>query len=161
MDMGFHIRYVAFNASHLLISNSVISVNGCGMKTADNLTAAKAIRPEKIMFETGAHNNVRISGGFSCGFPDAPWCSMTSTHASNSHLSQLPANLRALYFPQAMKPESFVYGRPVKGRNEPSAVGGVAWVVHRLNEGVPLEKVTEKAWKNTIELFGLHELAEK
>lgn len=127
MDMGFH-----------------ISVNGCGMKTADNLTAAKAIRPEKIMFET-----------------DAPWCSMTSTHASNPHLSQLPANLRALYFPQAMKPESFVYGRPVKGRNEPSAVGGVAWVVHRLNEGVPLEKVTEKAWKNTIELFGLHELAEK
>ncbi|KAI0931773.1 hypothetical protein AcW1_000914 [Taiwanofungus camphoratus] len=37
MDMGFH-----------------ISVNGCSLKTADNLAAAKAIRPIKIMFETGA-----------------------------------------------------------------------------------------------------------
>ncbi|THH02563.1 hypothetical protein EW026_g292 [Hermanssonia centrifuga] len=58
----------------------------------------------------------------------------------------------------ATKPETFVYGKPVKGRNEPTAIGGVAWVVHKLNEGVPYEKVTEKAWKNTVELFGLTEL---
>lgn len=49
-------------------------------------------------------------------------------------------------------------GRPVKGRNEPTAIGAVAWVMHRLNEGVPYEKVTEKAFKNTVELFQLHEL---
>jgi len=127
MDMGFH-----------------ISVNGCSLKTADNLAAAKAIRPDKIMLET-----------------DAPWCTMTSTHASKAHLNSLPASLNTLYFPQATKPESFVYGRPVKGRNEPSAIGGVAWVVHKLNEGVPFEKVTQKAWKNTVELFGLHELMDK
>ncbi|PIL31740.1 hypothetical protein GSI_06444 [Ganoderma sinense ZZ0214-1] len=124
MDMGFH-----------------ISVNGCSMKTEDNLTAVKSIRPEWIMVET-----------------DAPWCSMTSTHASKRHLAALPPSLSSLYFPQTTKPESFVYGRAVKGRNEPAAVGGVAWVVHRLNEGVPFEKVTEKAWKNAVELFGLTEL---
>ena len=83
---------------------------------------------------------------------------MTSTQASKQHLTSLPLQLNSLYFPPATKPESFVYGRPVKGRNEPAATGGVAWVVHRLNEGVPFEKVTEKAWKNTVELFGLTEL---
>ena len=90
---------------------------------------------------------------------DAPWCSMTTTQASRAHLNSLPASLNALYFPQAAKPESFVYGKPVKGRNEPIAIGGVAWVVHKLNEGTTFEKVTEKAWKNTVELFGLEELA--
>ncbi|KAI0963985.1 hypothetical protein AcW1_000914 [Taiwanofungus camphoratus] len=124
MDMGFH-----------------ISVNGCSLKTADNLAAAKAIRPIKIMFET-----------------DAPWCTLTPTHASRAHLASLPASLNSLYFPQATKPESFVYGKPVKGRNEPSAIGGVAWVIHKLNEGIPFEKVVEKGWKNTVELFGLEEL---
>ncbi|RPD82351.1 Mg-dependent DNase [Lentinus tigrinus ALCF2SS1-7] len=124
MDMGFH-----------------IGVNGCSLKTPENLATVKAVRPEWIMFET-----------------DAPWCSMTSTQASKAHLTSLPPSLNSLYFPAATKPESFVYGRPVKGRNEPSATGGVAWVVHRLNEGVPFEKVTEKAWKNTVELFGLTEL---
>lgn len=83
---------------------------------------------------------------------------MTSTQASRAHLASLPANLNALYFPPATKPESFSYGKAVKGRNEPTAIGGVAWVVHRLNEGVPFEKVTEKVWKNTVELFGLEEL---
>lgn len=83
---------------------------------------------------------------------------MTSTQASKQHLTSLPPQLNSLYFPPATKPESFVYGRPVKGRNEPAATGGVGWVVHRLNEGVPFEKVTEKAWKNTVELFGLTEL---
>ncbi|KAH7910706.1 hypothetical protein BJ138DRAFT_1008217 [Hygrophoropsis aurantiaca] len=126
MNMGFH-----------------ISLNGCSMKTEQNLLTVKAIRPEKLLLET-----------------DAPWCSMTSTQASKRHLDSLPPALRARYFPPSTKPESFILGKPVKGRNEPSAIGGVAWVVHKLNEGIPFEKVTEKAYKNTIELFGLKELRE-
>ncbi|KIJ68207.1 hypothetical protein HYDPIDRAFT_106359 [Hydnomerulius pinastri MD-312] len=118
-----------------------ISVNGCSMKTEVNLEAVKVIRPDKLLLET-----------------DAPWCSMTSTHASKGRLDSLPASLRSRYFPVGVKPESFVPGKAVKGRNEPSAIGGVAWVVHRLNEGVPFEKVTEKAYKNTIELFALDEV---
>ncbi|KAH9849986.1 Mg-dependent DNase [Lenzites betulinus] len=88
MDMGFH-----------------ISVNGCSMKTADNLAATKSIRPEKIMLET-----------------DAPWCSMMSAQASKAHLTSLPRALNSLYFPQGTKSGSFVYGRPVKGRNEPGPI---------------------------------------
>ena len=89
---------------------------------------------------------------------DAPWCSMTSTQASRAHLSSLPAELNALYFPPATKPEAFVRGKPVKGRNEPIGIGGVAWVVHKLHGGVPFEDLTERVWKNTIELYGLNEL---
>ncbi|KAI0673344.1 Mg-dependent DNase [Trametes maxima] len=124
MDMGFH-----------------IGINGCSLKTADNLATTKTIRPEKLVLET-----------------DAPWCSMTSTQASKAHLASLPPALNALYFPAGKKPEAFVYGQPVKGRNEPAAIGGVAWVVCKLHGDVPLEKITEKAWKNTVELFGLTEL---
>lgn len=121
-----------------------IGVNGCSFKTADNLAASKTIRPDRLMLET-----------------DAPWCSMTSTHASKQHLTSLPPSLNALYFPPATKPEGFVYGKAVKGRNEPCATGAAAWVMHRLNEGVPFEKVTEKVWKNTVQLFGLHELVDQ
>ncbi|KAK7468712.1 hypothetical protein VKT23_003215 [Stygiomarasmius scandens] len=123
MDMGFY-----------------IGVNGCSLKTEENLTVTKAIRPERIMLET-----------------DAPWCTMTSTHASKAHLDSLPASLRQLYFPNSVKPERFVHGSPVKGRNEPCAIGGVAWVIQSLND-MPPEEVTERAWKNTVELFGLDEL---
>ena len=89
---------------------------------------------------------------------DAPWCSLTSTHASKKHIDTLPASLKSAYFPPATKPEQFVYAKPVKGRNEPTATGGVAWVVHKLNPGVPFEKITEKGWKNTVDVFGLEEL---
>jgi len=84
---------------------------------------------------------------------------MTSTHASKAHLDSLPASFRQLYFPNSVKPERFIYGSPVKGRNEPCAIGGVAWIIQSLND-MPPEEVTESAWKNTIELFGLDELNE-
>ena len=89
---------------------------------------------------------------------DAPWCTMTSTHASKAHLDNLPSSLSSLYFPPSTKPERFTLGKLVKGRNEPCAIGGVAWVIHRLNANVPFEEVAEKAWKNTVEVFGLEEL---
>jgi TatD DNase family protein len=86
---------------------------------------------------------------------------MTSTHASKRHIDTLPASLRSLYFPQSTKPDNFVHGKPVKGRNEPCAIGGVAWVIHQLNPGIPFEKITEKVWRNTVELFVLHELSDQ
>lgn len=107
------------------------------MKTAEQLEVIKAIRPERVLLET-----------------DAPWCSMTSTHASKVHLDALPDSYRHLFFPPSCRPEKFVQGQTVKGRNEPCAIGGVAWVVHGVT-GAPFEKVVEKAWKNTIELFQL------
>lgn len=83
---------------------------------------------------------------------------MTSTHASRKHIDSLPADLRELFLPRAVRAEAFVPGQPVKGRNEPSAIGGVAWVVHKVKEEVAFEEVVEQGWRNTIELFGLREL---
>ena len=83
---------------------------------------------------------------------------MTSTQASKLYLDSLPARLRALYLPPARQHERFELGSPVKGRNEPIAIGGVAWVIHRLHPEVPFLELTEGAWKNTIDLFKLDEL---
>ena len=84
---------------------------------------------------------------------------MTSTHASKGYLDALPASLRSRYFPAAVRPESFVPGKATKGRNEPSSIGGVAWVVYKLNDTIPFEGVVETVYKNTIQLFSLDELA--
>ncbi|KAJ6509375.1 hypothetical protein C8R47DRAFT_1174045 [Mycena vitilis] len=108
-----------------------IFINGCSLKTEDNLATARVIRPEKILLET-----------------DAPWCSMTGGHASKNHLASLTPSLRELYFPPSTKPENFTLGKTVKGRNEPCGIGGVAWVIHKLQD-VSLETLTEAAFKNT------------
>jgi TatD DNase family protein len=91
---------------------------------------------------------------------DAPWCSMTSTHASQKHVDSLPADLRELFLPPAVRAEAFVPGRPVKRRNEPSAIGAVAWVAYKDREGDPsqFDEFVEQGWRNTVELFGLREL---
>ena len=85
---------------------------------------------------------------------------MTSTHASRKHIDNLPADLRELFLPPAVRAEAFVPGLPVKSRNEPSAIGAVAWVAHKVKE-VAFEEFVEQGWKNTVELFGLRELADE
>jgi len=127
------------DAVELMEMGFYISVNGCSMKTGGNVAAVKAIIPGRILFET-----------------DSPWCSCTSTHASKSYLDTIPDELKTLYFPNSQRPENFMLGKAVKGRNEPCAIGGVAWVVAQLHN-VPFEKVTEKGWINTVELFQLTE----
>ncbi|KAI0068297.1 Mg-dependent DNase [Artomyces pyxidatus] len=119
-----------------------VSLNGCSMKTDGNLLAAKTISLDRIILET-----------------DAPWCSMTSTHASRRHLDSLPSDLREIFLPPSTKPENFQHGKMVKGRNEPCTIGAVAWVVHKIHEGVTYEELVGRAWLNTVELFELHEIA--
>ncbi|KIY45781.1 Mg-dependent DNase [Fistulina hepatica ATCC 64428] len=117
-----------------------IGINGCSLKTEEQLKIACSIPLDRLLLET-----------------DAPWCSMTSTHASRHHLNDLPSTLKDLYFPASTRPERFQMGKPVKGRNEPMAIGAVAWTMHRLYD-VPFETVTEKVFENTVELFGLSDV---
>lgn len=79
---------------------------------------------------------------------------MTSTHASKQHLDTMPAELSARYLPPSTKPEKFVLGKPVKGRNEPSAIGAVAWVMHSLTDKT-FEELTDAVYANTVTLFEL------
>jgi TatD DNase family protein len=85
---------------------------------------------------------------------------MTSTQASKARLDKLPVTLRDLYLPQATRPEKFEHGKPVKGRNEPTSVGAVAWVIHQLHPSIAFEVLVETVWKNTVDLFKLQELIE-
>jgi TatD DNase family protein len=133
-----------------------ISINGCGLKTDDNLRTVKAVPLDRLLLETGKFR-MSLCKGADLSVQDAPWCSMTTAHSSHAHLQTMPENLRALFNPTAVKPEKFVAGKTVKGRNEPIAIGGVAWVVAQV-KGVPFEEVIQAAWANTVELFELKSL---
>ncbi|KZV83150.1 Mg-dependent DNase [Exidia glandulosa HHB12029] len=115
------------------------SVNGCGMKTSENVEALKAIPRDRLMLET-----------------DAPWCACTRTHASKVYLDSLPDDARAVYLPAAVRAERFTAGKAVKGRNEPCAVGAVAWAVAGAL-GTSVEEAGGRAWATTVGLFGIEE----
>lgn len=98
------------------------------MKTEEQLEMIKRIPIDKLMLETGILLSFfkRKTDNLET---DAPWCSLTGGHASKHHLANLSPALKSLYFPQATQPEKWIEGKPVKGRNEPCAIGGVAFVV--------------------------------
>ncbi|KAI8360844.1 hypothetical protein EDC96DRAFT_512749 [Choanephora cucurbitarum] len=109
-----------------------IGVNGCSLKTEENLQVVKAIPEERLMIET-----------------DAPWCDIRPTHASYAYLS--PEEIKT-YAPAAKKKEKFEMGSMVKSRNEPATIGLVLHVVATLRNKDPVE-LSEIVWKNTLNVF--------
>ncbi|ORY96633.1 hypothetical protein BCR43DRAFT_531207 [Syncephalastrum racemosum] len=83
-----------------------IGINGCSLKTEENLKVAKAIPEDRLMFET-----------------DGPWCEIRPTHASHKHLDKIPKEEKDNYAPPSKKKERFEMGSAVKSRCEPCAVG--------------------------------------
>ncbi|CED83773.1 TatD-related DNase [Phaffia rhodozyma] len=116
-----------------------IGINGCSLKTEEGLDMVKALPLDKLLLET-----------------DAPYCSITTSHASNVHLQSLPPALQELYSPPANKPEKFKEGQAVKSRLEPCGIGRVAWVVANV-KGISLEEVAQAAWENSVKLFKLQD----
>lgn len=105
-----------------------IGLNGCSLKTEENLVAARAVPLDRLMVET-----------------DAPWCSVTSTHASAKFLPATPLI-------EKVKPEKFVEGKGVKGRNEPAEVVTIAHVLAGVRNE-PLEELAAAVYANTLRLF--------
>jgi TatD DNase family protein len=108
-----------------------VGINGCSMKTEENLEAVKAIPLERLQIET-----------------DGPWCEIRPSHASSQYLNDGPA------VPKAVKKEKWQKGLMVKGRNEPATIVQVAHVIAKV-KGISVEQVCEAAWKNSTEMFGL------
>ncbi|KAL1872241.1 hypothetical protein Plec18167_006844 [Paecilomyces lecythidis] len=108
-----------------------IGINGCSMKTEENLEVVKATPLERIQIET-----------------DGPWCEIRPSHASAKYLQGAPP------LPKALKKEKFQKGCMVKGRNEPVAISHVAHVIANV-KGISVEEVCEAAWNNSIKMFGL------
>jgi TatD DNase family protein len=108
-----------------------IGVNGCSLKTEENLAVVKKLPLERLQIET-----------------DGPWCEIRASHASSKFLEGTPE------LPKAVKKEKWLKGLMVKGRNESATIVQVANVIAKV-KGITVEEVCEAAWKNSTEMFGL------
>ncbi|KAF9967810.1 TatD DNase [Mortierella alpina] len=101
---------------HYIDLGLYIGINGCSLKTEDNLQVAVKIPLDKLLLET-----------------DGPWCDIRPTHASFKHLSKMTAEEQAIYSPASKKKERFEVGSMVKNRNEPCTMGQVLHVMASLH----------------------------
>ncbi|MCJ1448258.1 MAG: hypothetical protein MMC23_008773 [Stictis urceolatum] len=113
-----------------------IGINGCSLKTEENLEVVREVPLGRLQIET-----------------DGPWCEMRPSHASAKHKEGAPP------LPKAVKKEKWTKDMMVKGRNEPVAISHVAQVVASV-KGIAVEDVCEAAWNNSIRMFGLGENGE-
>ena len=103
-----------------------IGLNGCSLKTAENLDVVKTIPVDNLMLET-----------------DAPWCDIRPTHAGFSHVRSM--------WPQC-KPDKHQRGSCVKGRNEPCTMRQVLEVVAGVRGDDPLV-LGHQVLENTLGVF--------
>ncbi|KAK9456470.1 hypothetical protein V1511DRAFT_497657 [Dipodascopsis uninucleata] len=121
----------------LVAKGLYIGVNGCSLKTEENLSVIKNIPLDRLLLET-----------------DAPWCEIRPTHASHKFLADERGNdIKSL--PKAVKKEKFKKGDMIKGRCEPCAISQVAVVIAKL-KNITVDELCEKVWDNSVRLFGFN-----
>jgi TatD DNase family protein len=103
-----------------------IGINGCSMKTPENLAMVGEIPENRLLLET-----------------DAPWCSIKPTHAGYKHIKS--------DFPRK-KNDKYEQGFLVKDRNEPCTMIQVLEVVAAVRETDPVA-LSEVVYTNTEALF--------
>ncbi|KAG0066248.1 TatD DNase [Linnemannia elongata] len=118
-----------------------ISLNGCSLKTEENLKAVAQVPLDRLMIET-----------------DGPWCEIRPTHASFKHL-KMTKEQQDMYKPRAVHKERFEFGNMVKGRNEPCTIGQVLLVLSELY-GMDPDELAEICYQNSLRVFFPEELAE-
>ncbi|KAI8917985.1 hypothetical protein BC831DRAFT_516341 [Entophlyctis helioformis] len=113
-----------------------IGVNGCSLKTDENIEMVRAVPVDRLMLET-----------------DAPWCDIRPTHASFKYLS-----LGGLSDPivaagiESRKADKFADGCMVKSRNEPCTMPHVLRVVAGI-KGMDETELAAAVWSNTMRVF--------
>jgi TatD DNase family protein len=116
-----------------------IGVNGCSMKTEENLEVVKAIPLERLQIETDGPW-VRTRSPYSVDkiplLTVPSQCEIRPSHASAKHLNGAPD------LPKSVKKEKWQKGMMVKGRNEPVAIARVAHVIAAIKE-ISVEEVCE------------------
>merc|ERR1711997_937624 len=109
-----------------------IGINGCSLRTEENLDVVRQIPVEKLMLET-----------------DAPWCEIKPTHASLDKSNIIPS----------VKKEKWKVGSMVKGRNEPCNITHILDVVSalKLQEGESLntfkQQIADTIRESTKNIF--------
>ena len=126
----------SFDDSHELAMKFIddlglyIGLNGCSLRTEENLQVAKELPLDRILLET-----------------DCPYCEVKRTHAGHHHVKTS--------FPTKQE-KKFEMGLMVKGRCEPCQIIQVAEVVAG-TKGLPLQEVADGCYENSLKLYGWNE----
>lgn len=113
--------------SILAYDNLYIGVNGCSLKTNENVEVVRQLPNDRIMLET-----------------DCPWCGIRPSHASHKHVTTK--------FPTVKRKEKWTAETLIDGRNEPCQIGQVLEVIACIKQE-PKEKLAEIYYQNTLDLF--------
>ncbi|XP_010907352.1 uncharacterized protein [Elaeis guineensis] len=116
----------------LSFDNLFIGVNGCSLKTTENLDVLRGIPIERMMIET-----------------DSPYCGIKNTHAGIKFVKSVwPSKKKEKYEPDST----------VKDRNEPCLVRQVLEVVAGCKDIGDIEHLSKTLYHNTCRVFFPHDL---
>ncbi|XP_068896172.1 deoxyribonuclease TATDN1 isoform X2 [Tenebrio molitor] len=116
-------------AQSFIDMNFFIGLNGCSLKTEENLKTVAALPNDKILIET-----------------DCPWCEIRPTHAGYSLIS------KDNFFTNTVKKEKWKPDCAVKSRNEPANIRQVLDVIATVKNEDP-DTLCDIIYENTIKLF--------
>merc|ERR1711971_1189869 len=108
--------------NQLLDLGYYIGLNGCSLKTEENLAVAAMVPLDRLLLET-----------------DSPWCGVKNTHAGMRHV--------ATTFP-VEKRDKYEEGYMVKDRNEPCTIVQVLEIVAAIKQVEPSE-LAKVVYENT------------
>uniref|UniRef100_A0A0A9ASW6 Pco061870a n=1 Tax=Arundo donax TaxID=35708 RepID=A0A0A9ASW6_ARUDO len=109
-----------------------IGINGCSLKTNENLEVLRGIPVERMMIET-----------------DSPYCEIKNTHAGIQFVKSVWSS---------KKKDKYEPGSVVKGRNEPCLVRQVLEVVAGCKGIADIEGLSKILYHNTCRLFFPHDI---
>jgi len=106
-----------------------IGINGCSLKTTENLAVMKDIPNDRLMLET-----------------DCPWCEVRPSHAGHQFIKTKFTN-----YP-AVDKKKWKEGCVVKSRNEPHTIKQVLEIVSAVKEE-DAEIIADVCYNNTVQVF--------
>lgn len=117
--------------------NLFIGINGCSLKTSENINTVKKIPMEILLLET-----------------DAPWCGVKATHASYPYIKEKFENRK---YTNLRKIKGIFHCNNMtifKERNEPFNIGDIAEITYKIKESeISYESFCAKIRNNTLNLF--------